>query len=195
MLRERIEAIRTIWTEDEASYHGEFVDFERIWSWPKPVQKPGPPVLVGGNGAEVLDRVLAFGDGWFPNRIGAEENNIARIEELQRRAAEAGRDPIPVSIQIPRATPTRCAATRPPASPAPSTCSAPTTPPTPPRPSASSTSGRSESAYAGCRRGIGSRALDDDTLLFLHLLSAAGCSSSIAMFSAFASARSSIPAR
>ncbi|HEX2358636.1 MAG TPA: LLM class F420-dependent oxidoreductase [Solirubrobacterales bacterium] len=101
MLRERIEAIRTIWAEDEASYHGEFVDFERIWSWPKPVQQPGPPVLVGGNGAKVLDRVLAYGDAWFPNRIGAEEHNIPRIEELQRRAAEAGRDPIPVTIQIP----------------------------------------------------------------------------------------------
>ena len=58
-------------------------------------------MLIGGNGAKVLDRVLAYGDGWFPNRIGAEEHNIPRIEELQRRAAEAGRDPIPVTLQIP----------------------------------------------------------------------------------------------
>ena len=61
----------------------------------------GPPILLGGNGPKVLDRVLAYADGWFPNRIGAEEHNIPRIEELQRRAAEAGRDPIPVTLQIP----------------------------------------------------------------------------------------------
>jgi probable F420-dependent oxidoreductase len=100
LLRERVEAVKAIWAEDEASYHGEFVDFDRIWCWPKPVQRPGPPVLVGGNGPKVLDRVLAYGDAWFPNRIGAEEHNIPRIEELQRRAAEAGRE-IPVTLQIP----------------------------------------------------------------------------------------------
>ena len=53
--------------EDEASYHGGYVNFDRIWSWPKPVQRPHPPMLVGGNGPNVLDRVLAFGDAWFPN--------------------------------------------------------------------------------------------------------------------------------
>ena len=101
IMRERVEAIKEIWTDDEASYHGKYVDFDPIWCWPKPVQDPHPPVLIGGNGAKVLDRVLAYGDGWFPNRIGDEEHNIPRIEELQRRAAEAGRDPIPVTLQIP----------------------------------------------------------------------------------------------
>jgi probable F420-dependent oxidoreductase len=101
IMRERVEAMKAIWTGDEASYHGKHVDFDPIWQWPKPVQQPHPPVLVGGNGAKVLDRVLAYGDGWFPNRIGAEEHNIPRIEELGRRAAEAGRDPIPVTLQIP----------------------------------------------------------------------------------------------
>ena len=67
LMRERVEAMKAIWTQDEASYHGEFVNFDRIWSWPKPAQRPHPPVLVGGNGPTVLDRVLAFGDGWFPN--------------------------------------------------------------------------------------------------------------------------------
>ena len=66
-MRERIEAMKAIWTEDEASYSGRYVDFERIWCWPKPAQKPHPPVLVGGNGPRVLDRVLAFGDEWMPN--------------------------------------------------------------------------------------------------------------------------------
>ncbi len=101
LLRERVEAVREIWTEDEATYQGEFVEFDRIRCWPKPAQPGGPPVLLGGNGPKVLDRVLAFADEWFPNRIGAEEHNIPRIEELGRRAAEMGRDPIPVSLQIP----------------------------------------------------------------------------------------------
>lgn len=101
LLRERVEAVRAIWSEDEASYHGRYVDFERIWCWPKPAQPGGPPVLLGGNGPKVLDRVLAYADAWFPNRIGPEEHNIPRIEELGRRAAEAGRDPIPVTLQIP----------------------------------------------------------------------------------------------
>src|SRR3712207_4620034 len=65
LLRERMEAMQAIWTADEASFHGEFVSFERIWSWPKPLQRPWPPVLVGGGGPTVLDRVLAFGDAWF----------------------------------------------------------------------------------------------------------------------------------
>jgi len=95
LMRERIEAMKAIWTEDEASYHGEHVDFERIWCWPKPVQKPHPPVLVGGNGRRVLERVVAFGDEWMPNRVtGLTE----RLEELRRLAAEAGRDPIPVTL-------------------------------------------------------------------------------------------------
>ena len=67
LMAERVEAMKAIWTEDEASYQGEFVDFERIWSWPKPAQRPHPPILVGGNGPTVLDRVLRFGDAWFPN--------------------------------------------------------------------------------------------------------------------------------
>jgi alkanesulfonate monooxygenase SsuD/methylene tetrahydromethanopterin reductase-like flavin-dependent oxidoreductase (luciferase family) len=83
-MRERVEAMKAIWTEEEASYHGEFVDFERIWSWPKPAQRPHPPVLVGGNGPTVLDRVLAFGDAWFPNY--AREGILERAAELRARA-------------------------------------------------------------------------------------------------------------
>jgi probable F420-dependent oxidoreductase len=97
LMRERIEAMKAIWTEDEASYSGQHVSFERIWSWPKPVRKPHPPVLVGGNGARVLDRVLAFGDEWMPNRM-TDEDLAARIGELNARATEAGRDPIPVTM-------------------------------------------------------------------------------------------------
>jgi probable F420-dependent oxidoreductase len=84
IMAERVEAMKAIWTEDEASYHGKHVDFERIWSWPKPAQRPHPPVLVGGNGPAVLDRVLSFGDAWMPNNTG--EDLAARARELWARA-------------------------------------------------------------------------------------------------------------
>jgi probable F420-dependent oxidoreductase len=85
VMRERVEAMKAIWTEDAASYAGTYVNFERIWSWPKPAQRPHPPVLVGGNGPTVLDRVLAFGDAWFPN-YGRGGDVVRRAEELRARA-------------------------------------------------------------------------------------------------------------
>jgi alkanesulfonate monooxygenase SsuD/methylene tetrahydromethanopterin reductase-like flavin-dependent oxidoreductase (luciferase family) len=101
LLRERVEACKELWASEEATYHGEFVDFDRIVCRPAPLQEPHPPILVGGNGPKVLDRVLAYGDGWFPNRIPPDDQMIARVEELQRRATDAGRGSIPVSVQIP----------------------------------------------------------------------------------------------
>jgi probable F420-dependent oxidoreductase len=96
VMRERVLAMREIWTREEASFHGEFVDFDRIWSWPKPVQRPHLPVLVGGTGPHVLDRVLESADAWFPNMRDLDEL-ATRIAELQERAAEAGRERIPVT--------------------------------------------------------------------------------------------------
>jgi probable F420-dependent oxidoreductase len=84
LLAERVEAMKAIWTRDEASYAGEFVKFDRIWSWPKPIQRPHPPVIVGGNGPTVLDRVMAFGDAWMPNY--APEGILDRAAELRDRA-------------------------------------------------------------------------------------------------------------
>jgi probable F420-dependent oxidoreductase len=84
VMQERIEAMKLIWTQEEASYHGEYVDFDRIWSWPKPAQRPHPPILVGGEGPTVHDRVLAFGDAWFPN-YGIDPE-LKRVEELRSRA-------------------------------------------------------------------------------------------------------------
>jgi probable F420-dependent oxidoreductase len=97
IMSERMEAMKAIWTRDEAEYHGTHVDFDPIWCWPKPLQEPHPPVIVGGSGPKVLDRVLAFGDEWMPNRVPIEELP-GRVEELQRRAEEAGRERIPVSF-------------------------------------------------------------------------------------------------
>jgi len=96
LMRERVEAMKAIWTEEEAEYHGKHVDFDPIWSWPKPAQAPHPPVVVGGTGERVLDRVLRYGDEWMPNRGGPEALK-PRIEELRQRAEEAGRERVPVS--------------------------------------------------------------------------------------------------
>jgi probable F420-dependent oxidoreductase len=85
VLAERVEAIKEIWTSSEASFHGEHVSFDRIWSWPKPVQDPHPPVWVGGNGPTVEDRVLAFGDGWMPNVVD-DDQLLARFDALRARA-------------------------------------------------------------------------------------------------------------
>jgi probable F420-dependent oxidoreductase len=86
LMAERVEAMKAIWTQDEASYQGEFVNFERIWSWPKPAQRPHPPVLVGGNGPTVLDRVLAFGDAWLPNFMRGGGELLERAAQLRQRA-------------------------------------------------------------------------------------------------------------
>ena len=101
ILRERVEACKQMWTSEEATYHGEFVNFHEIVSRPAPAQEPHPPILVGGNGPNVLKRVLAYGDGWFPNRIPPDDAMIARVEDLQRQGEAAGRGHIPVSLQIP----------------------------------------------------------------------------------------------
>ena len=74
------------------------MDFDPIWCWPKPAAKPHPPVLVGGVGEKVLDRVVAYGDEWIPNRVKNPDDLAPRIAELQRRAEEAGRGPIPVTV-------------------------------------------------------------------------------------------------
>jgi probable F420-dependent oxidoreductase len=92
VMRERVEAMKAIWTQDEASYAGKYVRFDRIWSWPKPAQRPYPPVLVGGDGPTVFDRVLAFGDAWMPNY--APEGILERAAELTARAERR------VSLQV-----------------------------------------------------------------------------------------------
>ena len=98
VLRERILAMKAIWTQDEAEFHGRFVNFDSIWSWPKPVQEPHPPILVGGDGPHTLQRVVEYGDGWMPIPGLGQAPLSERIAELSRLAAEVGRGPIPVSV-------------------------------------------------------------------------------------------------
>ena len=94
--RERVEAMKEIWTNDDAEYHGQLVDFDPVWSWPKPAQKPHPPVLIGNNGPNALNRVLRYGDGWMPLGFRGADGLAEQIRELRSRGADAGRRRIPV---------------------------------------------------------------------------------------------------
>ena len=98
VLRERVEAMKAIWTQEQASYHGRYVDFDPIWAHPKPLQQPHPPILVGGNGEKVCDRVLAYGDGWMPNAMPDADALQRRIREFHERARAEGRDRLGVTL-------------------------------------------------------------------------------------------------
>jgi probable F420-dependent oxidoreductase len=93
LLRDRVLAMKEIWTQDEATFHGDFVDFDRIWSWPKPAQRPHPPVLIGGMGPTVEERVLEYGDGWFPNHL-SDGSVVARWRKLRDLS------PRPISLSV-----------------------------------------------------------------------------------------------
>jgi alkanesulfonate monooxygenase SsuD/methylene tetrahydromethanopterin reductase-like flavin-dependent oxidoreductase (luciferase family) len=80
-----------------AEFHGKFVNFDPIWAWPKPTQKPHPPILLGGESSYTLQRVVDFCDGWYP-RGRAPEKVLAGMKELKDRAAKAGRDPKTITV-------------------------------------------------------------------------------------------------
>lgn len=101
---DRAKAMQAIWTQDEAAYKGEFTEFEPIWSWPKPVQKPHPPVLLGGETKHTLRRVMDFCSGWIP-RGRAFGDPQAQMARLERYAEEAGRKMSTVSTTLFGATP------------------------------------------------------------------------------------------
>ena len=99
VLRERVLAMKTLWTQDEASFHGEFVNFDRAISFPKPVQKPHPPILFGGATAQGRARVVDYCDGWIP--IDVLLNDLpAAIADLRAKAATAGRKPESLSVSV-----------------------------------------------------------------------------------------------
>ena len=97
--REAVEALKELWTKDEAEYHGQYYDFPPVYCNPKPVQKPHPPVLLGGNAKNVLQRVARWGDGWLPNRATPDQ-----IEESKKildvLEAERGREPGSLTISV-----------------------------------------------------------------------------------------------
>ena len=98
-LEEQIRAIKVIWANEEASFHGDHVRFDPIWSWPKPIQRPHPPIVLGGETDHTLRRVIKHCDGWLPRARDPEiiVRGIARLNEL---AQEAGRDPESISINV-----------------------------------------------------------------------------------------------
>jgi len=99
LLRERIEAMKAIWTEEEASYSGKYVNFEKIISYPKPVQTPYPPILMGGATEMSLKRVARYCDGWMP--IDALlEDPAAMVEKMRNIVAEEDRDPDELHLSI-----------------------------------------------------------------------------------------------
>jgi probable F420-dependent oxidoreductase len=99
VVREKILAMKSLWTEEAGNFDGRFVHVEPTWSWPKPVQKPHPPILIGGVGSDtVFKHVIDWADGWMP--IGGRYDIVGRIEALRSAATEAGRDPSSIEITI-----------------------------------------------------------------------------------------------
>jgi probable F420-dependent oxidoreductase len=99
LLRERVLAMKELWTKEEAEFHGEFVNFDPVWLYPKPKQRPHPPLLLGGESDHTLKRVVEFCDGWFPRPRNNWEPKSA-VERLKKAAAEAGRDLKSLSITV-----------------------------------------------------------------------------------------------
>ena len=101
LMQERIEAMKVIWTKSKPEYTGRFVKFPPMMTWPKPVQKPHPPVIVGGAFPFGARRALAYGDGWLPHaRRPAYGEVLGMLPEFRKMAAEAGRAPETVPITV-----------------------------------------------------------------------------------------------
>ena len=105
LARERVEAMKAIWTQAKPVYHGEFVNFDPMMAWPKPVQKPHPPVIVGGAFPYSARRAIRYGEGWIPQAARGGYSEIAdMIPRFRDMAAQAGRDPgsIEITVWFPR---------------------------------------------------------------------------------------------
>lgn len=99
LMRERILAMKALWTQEEASFHGEFVNFDPVWSWPKPAQRPHPPILLGGESEHTLRRVVEYCDGWIPRTVAGFTPKSA-VDRLHRTAEQKQRDPKSLSISV-----------------------------------------------------------------------------------------------
>ena len=106
VLRERVLAMKELWTSEEASFEGDFIKFDPVWAWPKPKQSPHPPILLGGNTDHTIRRVVDFCDGWIPaNWPGFDA--VEGMNRLRRIADEAGRDVSDFSVTLVRGEPDR----------------------------------------------------------------------------------------
>ncbi len=99
LVREKVLAMREIWTKDAAQFHGELVNFDPIWSWPKPVQKGGPPVILGSQSKRVFERVVEYCDGWMPLNFPGYDFTAA-VKTLHETAKRAGRKPESISLSV-----------------------------------------------------------------------------------------------
>ena len=100
VMRERVEAMKKIWTEERAEYHGEYVDFGPMFAWPKPIQKPHPPIHVAANLPAGMKRVAGYGDGWMPMPGAGETEPTQHIAALRAKVAESGRDAAKFEISM-----------------------------------------------------------------------------------------------
>jgi probable F420-dependent oxidoreductase len=101
LMRERIEAMKAIWTQSKPEYHGEFVNFPPMMTWPKPVQKPHPPIIVGGAFPHAARRAIRYGDGWVPIAGRAPYGDVNEyLPKFKQMMAEAGRDLEAVPITL-----------------------------------------------------------------------------------------------
>ena len=98
LMRERILAMKEIWAQPKTKYAGEFVKFDEIMQWAKPVQKPHPPIIVGGGFPHAAKRAIAYGDGWMP--IGGRADPLEVLPQFRKLAQDAGRDPASLSVGI-----------------------------------------------------------------------------------------------
>src|SRR6476619_6964289 len=98
LMRERIEAMKAIWAQSKAKYSGEFVKIDEMMQWPKPVQKPHPPIVVGGGFPHAAKRAIAYGDGWIP--IGGRSDPLDVLTQFRQMAKDAGRDPASLSFDV-----------------------------------------------------------------------------------------------
>ena len=105
LARERIEAMKTIWANEEPEYHGEFVNFDKMKMWPKPYQKPHPPIIVGGRFPHAARRAIRYGDGWIPRDDWLEKEGPQIIQDFRKLASDSGRDPASLPISIFRVPP------------------------------------------------------------------------------------------
>ena len=97
-MREQMEAMKAIWTQSKPEYHGEIVNFDTLMTWPKPVQKPHPPIILGGAFPWAARRAVRYGDGWYPNASSG--NPEEYVPAFRKMAQEAGRDPATLSLRL-----------------------------------------------------------------------------------------------